>query len=209
MCLSRQELQSNAKRLRVMRRGVLQNEICSRKKIFFLSVSYSTIAETVMCHISSPHLSLSSLIRHASTPEWESFHESITHYNGTTCCTFHRHDFNYSFELPSLSLLSSRPTFYFILTHLFSLSLSLSYHQVMLYVDGMNGVMKHSPTIQWLYTLIASKYRLVVKTALKLLLVFVEYCEGNCYLLVNAIRIVDTARGSLPWTNIMKWVSRT
>lgn len=74
----------------------------------------------------------------------------------------------------------------------------------MLYVDGMNGVMKHSPTIQWLYTLIASKYRLVVKTALKLLLVFVEYCEGNCYLLVNAIRSVDTARGSLPWTNIMK-----
>jgi hypothetical protein len=76
--------------------------------------------------------------------------------------------------------------------------------QVMLYVDGMNGVMKHGPTVQWLYTLIASKYRLVVKTALKLLLVFVEYCEGNCYLLVNAIRTVDSARGSLPWTNIMK-----
>lgn len=78
------------------------------------------------------------------------------------------------------------------------------HHQVMLYVDGMNGVMKHGPTVQWLYTLIASKYRLVVKTALKLLLVFVEYCEGNCYLLVNAIRTVDSARGSLPWTNIMK-----
>lgn len=76
----------------------------------------------------------------------------------------------------------------------------------MLYVDGMNGVMKHGPTVQWLYTLIASKYRLVVKTALKLLLVFVEYCEGNCYLLVNAIRTVDSARGSLSWTNIMKWV---
>ncbi|XP_055631021.1 serine-rich adhesin for platelets isoform X3 [Toxorhynchites rutilus septentrionalis] len=76
--------------------------------------------------------------------------------------------------------------------------------QVMLYVDGMNGVMKHSPTIQWLYSLIASKYRLVVKTALKLLLVFVEYCEGNCYLLVNAIRFVDTARGVVPWNNIMR-----
>lgn len=74
----------------------------------------------------------------------------------------------------------------------------------MLYVDGMNGVMKHSQTIQWLYTLIASKYRLVVKTALKLMLVFVEYCEGNCYLLVSAIRTVDTARGTLSWTNIMK-----
>lgn len=94
---------------------------------------------------------------------------------------------------------------------LFSVFLNLNFtffffFQVMLYVDGMNGVMKHGPTVQWLYTLIASKYRLVVKTALKLLLVFVEYCEGNCYLLVNAIRTVDTARGSLPWTNIMKWV---
>lgn len=76
--------------------------------------------------------------------------------------------------------------------------------QVMLYVDGMNGVMKHSPTIQWLYSLIASKYRLVVKTALKLLLVFVEYVENNCFLLVNAIHVVDTARGTLPWSNIMK-----
>ncbi|XP_062543478.1 FH1/FH2 domain-containing protein 3 isoform X2 [Armigeres subalbatus] len=76
--------------------------------------------------------------------------------------------------------------------------------QVMLYVDGMNGVMKHSPTIQWLYSLIASKYRLVVKTALKLLLVFVEYCEGNCYLMVSGIRFVDTARGVVPWNNIMR-----
>ncbi|KAJ6633689.1 FH1/FH2 domain-containing protein 3 [Pseudolycoriella hygida] len=76
--------------------------------------------------------------------------------------------------------------------------------QVMLYVDGMNGVMKHGPTIQWLYTLIASKYRLVVKTALKLLLVFVEYVESNCYLLVNGIHIVDGARGSLPWSNVMR-----
>ena len=72
----------------------------------------------------------------------------------------------------------------------------------MLYVDGMIGVMKSGPTIQWLYSLIASKYRLVVKTALKLLLVFVEYCEGNCYILLNAIKIADS--GSLPWSNIMK-----
>ncbi|XP_055315365.1 FH1/FH2 domain-containing protein 1 isoform X4 [Sitodiplosis mosellana] len=76
--------------------------------------------------------------------------------------------------------------------------------QVMLYVDGMNGVMHHSPTIQWLYSLIASKYRLVVKTALKLLLVFVEYVESNCYLLVNAIHVVDAAQDSLPWSNIMQ-----
>lgn len=119
----------------------------------------------------------------------------------TTCCTFHHHWFQLFILLPYLIFVQNK-------FNLFFLSLLLI-HQVMLYVDGMNGVMKHSPTIQWLYTLIASKYRLVVKTALKLLLVFVEYCEGNCYLLVNAIRTVDNARGSLPWTNIMKWVSRT
>lgn len=74
----------------------------------------------------------------------------------------------------------------------------------MLYIDGMNGVMKHSPTVQWLYGLISSKYRLVVKTALKLLLVFVEYCEGNCYLFVNAVKEFDRNRGKPSWENIMK-----
>ncbi|XP_026462280.1 LOW QUALITY PROTEIN: FH1/FH2 domain-containing protein 3-like [Ctenocephalides felis] len=73
----------------------------------------------------------------------------------------------------------------------------------MLYVDGMNGVMAHNPTIQWLYTLIASQYRLVVKTALKLLLVFVEYSECNCRLLVQAVRMVDGKNHSLPWSHIM------
>lgn len=77
--------------------------------------------------------------------------------------------------------------------------------QVMLYVDGMNGVMKHSPTIQWLYSLIASKYRLVIKTSLKLLLVFVEYVESNCFLLVNAIHTVDITNNETPWANIMKY----
>ncbi|XP_051169874.1 uncharacterized protein LOC127287142 isoform X1 [Leptopilina boulardi] len=76
--------------------------------------------------------------------------------------------------------------------------------QVMLYVDGMNGVMEHGQTVQWLYTLIASRFRLVVKTALKLLLVFVEYVETNSLLLVRAIRSIDTSRGMIPWTNVMK-----
>lgn len=65
----------------------------------------------------------------------------------------------------------------------------------MLYVDGMNGVMEHQETIQWLYSLISSKYRLVVKTALKLLLVFVEYTESNALILVKAIDTVDSSRG--------------
>ncbi|KAM9055353.1 FH1/FH2 domain-containing protein 3 isoform 5-T5 [Megaptera novaeangliae] len=66
--------------------------------------------------------------------------------------------------------------------------------QIMLYVDGMNGVINHNETIQWLYTLIGSKFRLVVKTALKLLLVFVEYSESNAPLLIQAVSAVDTKR---------------
>ncbi|XP_045430936.1 FH1/FH2 domain-containing protein 3 isoform X21 [Pipistrellus kuhlii] len=76
--------------------------------------------------------------------------------------------------------------------------------QIMLYVDGMNGVINHNETIQWLYTLIGSKFRLVVKTALKLLLVFVEYSESNAPLLIQAVSAVDTKRGVVPWSNIME-----
>ncbi|XP_059205590.1 FH1/FH2 domain-containing protein 3 [Centropristis striata] len=76
--------------------------------------------------------------------------------------------------------------------------------QIMLYVDGMNGVIGHAETIQWLYTLVGSKFRLVVKTTLKLLLVFVEYSESNAPLLIDAITSVDTKRGSKPWSNTME-----
>uniref|UniRef100_A0A0A9WQT4 FH1/FH2 domain-containing protein 3 n=1 Tax=Lygus hesperus TaxID=30085 RepID=A0A0A9WQT4_LYGHE len=76
--------------------------------------------------------------------------------------------------------------------------------QVMLYVDGMNGVMEHPLTIQWLYGLVSSKFRLVVKTALKLLLVFVEYTYSNSVLLVKAVKAVDYVHTCKPWTNLMK-----
>ncbi|XP_030596330.1 FH1/FH2 domain-containing protein 3 isoform X4 [Archocentrus centrarchus] len=76
--------------------------------------------------------------------------------------------------------------------------------QIMLYVDGMNGVIGHPETIQWLYALVGSKFRLVVKTALKLLLVFVEYSESNAPLLIQAIASVDTKRGSKPWSSAME-----
>ncbi|XP_076005962.1 FH1/FH2 domain-containing protein 3-like isoform X2 [Genypterus blacodes] len=76
--------------------------------------------------------------------------------------------------------------------------------QIMLYVDGMNGVIGHDETIQWLYALVGSKFRLVVKTALKLLLVFVEYSESNAPLLIQAITTVDTKNGSKPWANAME-----
>ncbi|XP_041104371.1 FH1/FH2 domain-containing protein 3-like isoform X9 [Polyodon spathula] len=76
--------------------------------------------------------------------------------------------------------------------------------QIMLYVDGMNGVIGHNETVQWLYTLIGSKFRLVVKTALKLLLVFVEYTESNTQLLIEAVRAVDTKKGTKIWSNAME-----
>ncbi|XP_004541578.2 FH1/FH2 domain-containing protein 3 isoform X3 [Maylandia zebra] len=76
--------------------------------------------------------------------------------------------------------------------------------QIMLYVDGMNGLISHNETIQWLYTLVGSKFRLVVKTSLKLLLVFVEYTESNAALLIKAVNAVDTKKGTKLWSNVME-----
>ncbi|XP_072278591.1 FH1/FH2 domain-containing protein 1 isoform X3 [Pyxicephalus adspersus] len=75
--------------------------------------------------------------------------------------------------------------------------------QIMLFVDGMNGVINHNETIQWLYTLCGSPYRLVVKTALKLLIVFVEYTESNAPLLIKAVNTVDHNRGTSSWSNLI------
>uniref|UniRef100_A0A667HMB3 Formin homology 2 domain containing 1 n=1 Tax=Lynx canadensis TaxID=61383 RepID=A0A667HMB3_LYNCA len=75
--------------------------------------------------------------------------------------------------------------------------------QLMLFVDGMLGVVAHSETVQWLYTLCASMSRLVVKTALKLLLVFVEYSENNAPLLIHAVSSVASSTGCLPWANLV------
>ena len=47
--------------------------------------------------------------------------------------------------------------------------------------------MEHSPAIELLYKLIASSNRLVVKTAIKLLLVFIEYNESNYLILLGNI----------------------
>ncbi|XP_034378601.1 FH1/FH2 domain-containing protein 1 isoform X1 [Arvicanthis niloticus] len=75
--------------------------------------------------------------------------------------------------------------------------------QLMLFVDGMLGVVAHSETVQWLYTLCASLSRLVVKTALKLLLVFVEYSENNAPLFIQAVNTVASTTGTLPWANLV------
>uniref|UniRef100_A0A8C5QTK4 Formin homology 2 domain containing 1 n=1 Tax=Leptobrachium leishanense TaxID=445787 RepID=A0A8C5QTK4_9ANUR len=75
--------------------------------------------------------------------------------------------------------------------------------QIMLFVDGMNGVINHNETVQWLYTLCGSPYRLVVKTALKLLIVFVEYADSNARLLIKAVNTVDHNRGTKSWSNLI------
>ncbi|MGH0175753.1 UNVERIFIED_CONTAM: hypothetical protein FKN15_071381 [Acipenser sinensis] len=74
----------------------------------------------------------------------------------------------------------------------------------MLFVDGMNGVINHSETVQWLYTLTGSMHRLVVKTALKLLIVFVEYTESNAQLLIQAVSTVDGKRDTKPWSCLIE-----
>uniref|UniRef100_A0A8C6CJI8 Formin homology 2 domain containing 1 n=1 Tax=Moschus moschiferus TaxID=68415 RepID=A0A8C6CJI8_MOSMO len=75
--------------------------------------------------------------------------------------------------------------------------------QLMLFVDGMLGVVAHTETVQWLYTLCASLSRLVVKTALKLLLVFVEYSESNAPLFIRAVNSVASTTGTPPWANLV------
>ncbi|XP_038216950.1 FH1/FH2 domain-containing protein 3 isoform X2 [Zerene cesonia] len=76
--------------------------------------------------------------------------------------------------------------------------------QILIYVDGMHGVMDHKSCIQWLYSLTASNFRHVVKTTLKLLSIFVEYTETNSLLLIDAINFVDKSNGRPPWYNIIK-----
>uniref|UniRef100_A0A8C9WRZ8 Formin homology 2 domain containing 1 n=1 Tax=Scleropages formosus TaxID=113540 RepID=A0A8C9WRZ8_SCLFO len=76
--------------------------------------------------------------------------------------------------------------------------------QIMLFVDGMNGVINHNETVQWLYTLTGSLSRLVVKMALKLLIVFVEYTQSNALLLIQAVNTVDDKRGVGSWSYLIE-----
>lgn len=75
----------------------------------------------------------------------------------------------------------------------------------MLYVDGMNGVINHNETIQWLYTLIGSKvrqsqkfsfYKFLVffKCILFVLLVHLWYKLTACYVLDEYIALCMETR---------------
>jgi FH1/FH2 domain-containing protein 3 len=79
--------------------------------------------------------------------------------------------------------------------------------QLMLFVDGMNGVIRSNETVQWLYSVLSSGFKLVMKTSLKLLIVFVEYAESNAMLLVKAVNTVDSQKNCKPWYNVMQILS--
>ena len=57
--------------------------------------------------------------------------------------------------------------------------------------------------IELLYKLISSDNKLVVKTAIKLLLVFIEYNESNYILLIDAVRNVASEAETIPWSNLI------
>merc|ERR1719481_540415 len=76
--------------------------------------------------------------------------------------------------------------------------------QIMLYVDGMQGVMENCKAIELLYKLISSSNKLVVKTAIKLLLVFIEYNESNYLILLEAVKNVAAEEENTPWHNLIK-----
>ena len=99
----------------------------------------------------------------------------------------------------------------------------LALSQLMLYVDGMNAVINQNEVIQWLYSLLEHSVReprgrrlelrrlffhfqfgLVVKTSLKLLIIFGEYVESNALLILAAVGQVDRSARRRLWTNAMK-----
>ncbi|PIK48101.1 putative FH1/FH2 domain-containing protein 3 [Apostichopus japonicus] len=81
--------------------------------------------------------------------------------------------------------------------------------EIMLFMDGMNGIIEHNQAIQWLYSLLTMQYRLVVKSALKLLIVFVEYVETNATLFVKAVKQEDAEQNRDIGANFMNILSDT
>ncbi|CAH8677183.1 unnamed protein product [Schistosoma haematobium] len=77
--------------------------------------------------------------------------------------------------------------------------------QIMLYVDGMAGVIEHPNILRWLYSLLTSKFRLVMKTALKLQLLFVDYAEMNAMIFVKSVEAyhTNTPTSGRPWSYII------
>ncbi|CAH8873927.1 unnamed protein product [Trichobilharzia szidati] len=77
--------------------------------------------------------------------------------------------------------------------------------QIMLYVDGMAGVIEHPNILRWLYSLLTSKFRLVTKTAIKLQLLFVDYAEMNAMIFVKSVEAyhASTPLSGRPWSYII------
>lgn len=79
--------------------------------------------------------------------------------------------------------------------------------ELLLYLDGMYGVMNSPETVQWVYSLVSSKFRLVGKTAMEILLIFVTFSPEtgkenakltditNAARLLEAVQVEDSAAG--------------
>jgi hypothetical protein len=110
--------------------------------------------------------------------------------------------------------------------------------ELVLYVDGMHGLIQCNEIIQWLYELCRSKYRAVVKATLDLLIVFVDYSEtdsgqatpnpagsaspsgsvgsyspnglpSTALLFKDAVEIVAEDHSIKPWSYLLEIVSET
>jgi hypothetical protein len=82
--------------------------------------------------------------------------------------------------------------------------------EIIVYVDGMNGLIRCPEVIEWLYSLIESKYRTVSKAAIDLLVVFVSYQEpsdhtsmdgvlGSAYAFKQAVESYSAKHDQKPW----------
>ncbi|XP_067937019.1 uncharacterized protein [Watersipora subatra] len=74
--------------------------------------------------------------------------------------------------------------------------------QILLYNFGMEAMINHREVVRWFYSKIASMYRCVTKTSLKLLLAFGEYSKSNATLLHSAICAEDRIKGLQSFYNL-------
>ncbi|ESN98260.1 hypothetical protein HELRODRAFT_84734 [Helobdella robusta] len=65
----------------------------------------------------------------------------------------------------------------------------------MLNVDGMNGIVSVNSVVQWLYALTGSTSAAIVKTSVRLLLMFVCYSECNSFLFIQAVSASSISKG--------------
>jgi hypothetical protein len=107
--------------------------------------------------------------------------------------------------------------------------------EIVVYVDGMHGLIRCNEMIQWLYQLSTSKFKMVIKAVLDTLILFVNYSESNAdssggirsgrdsplrtgspdsgstfntaQLLKEAVEIYSDSKGLKPWSYFMNLIN--